>query len=83
MATDASAARWNTTSQPATAFANNLRISDAPANQFRRRVDVREILRKPGREIVEDTHRMPGRRECFREVRADEPGPAGDEIRHK
>ncbi len=39
-----------------------------------------EIFAAPGREIVQHAHAMSGGEQCVAEVRADEPGAAGDEI---
>ena len=48
-------------------------------DQFRRGPDMREVVRKAGAEVVKDANTLTGRGQRFDQVRADEPGAAGDE----
>src|SRR5579884_2432912 len=75
--TERSAASWKTPSTPATA-PHHVRVAQVALHQLH--VEAFEVLAPSGREVVEDPHAGPAAQEALREVRADEPGPAGHEV---
>ena len=54
-------------------------VADATRDEFRLRLNVRKVGGKAGAKVIEHAHAPPARRKCFRQVRADETGSAGDE----
>ena len=56
---------------------HGFRIGDIPSDEL----DLpRQVLAAPAREIVENPHRMPVNQQRLYQMRADEPGTAGDEV---
>ncbi len=79
-ATEARAASWKTVPTPADGPAAGLEVPDVALDELEIPGDPCQVLRLPGREVVEDADLVAPPDQGLGDVRADEARSAGDQI---
>ena len=82
--TPTAAARWKTTSARSISSASSGSLIDAVDGVVEAGavLEVRDVVDRPGREVVEHVDLVPVVEQSIRQMGADEPGAAGDEHSH-